>query len=303
MIKTIAHSTLKYYIRGFPVTKGKARILSLLWKPLSFGRYKRQTTLRHARVRMNCDLTKFIQRHLYFYGSYEEEYCRCWTALAGHARTIFDIGANVGVYSLLAAVKNPNASIYAFEPTCEMVDALAENIRLNNIQNIQINPVAIGRASGEGFLHRCTGNDGSNEGMNFITAEIAQDDDVTVALTSVEDFCRQQQISRIDLMKIDIEGGEYDALLGAQNLLRSQAIGCIFLELAEWAANRSGHSTIDIKRILLDAGYNIYQLRRGALTAVQLEEIHNGDNVIAFAQGANFTNWRELDWSERIRLE
>jgi FkbM family methyltransferase len=294
MIKTIAHSTLKYYIRRFPVSKGKGRILSLLWKPLSFDHYKRQAVLRHAPIRMNCDLTKLIQRHLYFYGSYEEEYCLYWMALASHAQTIFDIGANVGLYSLLAAVKNPDASIYAFEPTREMVDALTENVRLNGIQNIWINPIGVGKISGEAFLHCCTGSDGSNEGMNFVTGEMAQDSDVTVPLTSIDDFCRQKQINRIDLMKMDIEGGEYDALLGAENLLRTQAIGCIFVELAEWAANRSGHSTVEIKRILLDAEYSIYKLGRAGLATVQPEEIHGGDNVIAFAHEPGFINPQQL---------
>lgn len=67
-------------------------------------------------------------------------------------------------------------------------------------------------------------------------------------------------------MKMDIEGGEYNALLGARNMLRAHAIGLIFIELTEWAANRSGYSTVDVKRILFDAGYHVYRFCAWKLT-------------------------------------
>ncbi len=88
-------------------------------------------------------------------------------------------------------------------------------------------------------------------------------------------------------MKIDIEGGEYDALLGARRLLQAKTIGCIFIELIEWAANRSGHSTKDIKEIFRNAGYDMFTLRGNELTPIPLEGVHYGDsNVIAYPRDA-----------------
>lgn len=281
MIKNLAHNALKYYIRSFPVSKGKGRILSWLWKPFSFDHYKRQTVLRQANICMNCDLTQFIQRHLYFYGSYEEQQCAYWLKRANTAQVVFDIGANVGLYSLLAAAENPNADIHAFEPTPELVGVLDGNIQLNGFQNISVNPVAVGKTSREGTLHRCTGSDGSNEGMNFVTAESTQDAGLPVKIITLDDYCRQHQIRHVDLAKMDIEGGEFEALLGAQELLRAHAIDCIFLEFSEWAANRSGHSTDAIKRLLLKYDYHIYRLGAGGLTTVQEGETHSSSNVIA----------------------
>ena len=283
-MKRIAHRVLKWYMRSFPMSKGKARALALLWRPLSFGQYRRQTTLRQANIRINCDLTQFIQRHLYFYGGYEEQQCQRWVQLARDARTVFDIGANVGLYSLLAAAANSKASVHAFEPTPGLVTAMLDHIELNDFHNISVNPVAVGRASGQGFLHFCTGRDDSNEGMNFVTGATMQDGDMPIGIVSVDDYCRQEQIEQIDLLKLDIEGGEFDVLLGARDLLRTRAIGCIFLELAEWTANRSGHSTVDVKRLLSEAGYRIYRLSSGGLTEVQAERTHSSDNVIALAR-------------------
>ena len=275
---------LTSYVRSFPVNKGKSRVISLLWKPLSFGRYVRETRLRHANVRVRCDITQFVQRQLYFFGTYEEESCDRWVPIAKQAHTIFDVGANVGLYSLLAGAANPQAAIHAFEPTPEVFETLVENLRLNDLSNVLANRTAVGRTTGKSFLHLCAGSDGSNEGMNYVSSESVSRSDKAVEVVAIDDYCRTRGIGSIDLLKLDIEGGEFDALLGAERLLSQKAIGCIFVELTEWAAKRNGHSTRDIKRLLADAGYRVYLLQKGSrLSAVDRESTHNGDNAIAFA--------------------
>jgi len=241
--------------------------------------------LLQADIKLRCDLTKFLQRHLYFFGGYEKEYCDYWMKLAPHAAIIFDIGANVGLYSLLAAAANPASRIHAFEPTPEIGEAFRENIRLNHLKNIVVNSLGVDNRSGEAFLQRFMGGEDIYDGMNFISPQPLENANLPINVIAIADYCRQNGITRIDLMKMDIEGGEYDALLGAKNLLESQAIGCIFLELVESHANRSGHSTVEIKRLLTNAGYQIFTLHASKLVPVPIEKIHagQGDNIIAFA--------------------
>lgn len=126
-MKRLAHDLLKCYVRYFPMSKGKHRMVSYLWKPLSFGDYKHIATLRQAKVKMNCDITQLVQRNLYFWGGCEEEY---WMRFARDCQVIFDVGANVGLYSLLASAVNPQSNIHAFEPTPEMADIFKDNIKL-----------------------------------------------------------------------------------------------------------------------------------------------------------------------------
>ena len=271
----LARSALQYFVRHFPVSKGKNRLVSALWKPLSFGEYRTLTTLSQADVKMSCDLTQLLQRHLYFWGSYEEQYCDYWIKFARQSQVIFDVGANAGLYSLLAAAANPQASIHAFEPTKEIVEQLLDNIRLNGIRNVNVNAVGVSRRNGSAILRECRGTDGTNEGMNFVVNSETgtEEGDVAIPLVSLDDYCREKHISRIDILKMDIEGGEYEALLGAENLLSSQSIGCLFIEFIEWAAKRSNHSTADLKDILLKAGYRIYRLGAKCLTPVESEVI------------------------------
>jgi FkbM family methyltransferase len=280
-VKELGLAALQWYVRHFPISKGKGRLVSWLWKPLSSGNWQRQTVLRQADVQVVCDLSRFIQRHLYFWGGYEEENCAHWIRLARESRIIFDVGANVGLYSLLAGSVNPQSKVYAFEPTLEVTAILQGNIELNGMQNISVEPVAVGDSERTGFLRLCTGSDGSNEGMNYLSRDKRGESDLPVAVVSLDSYCLSHNIEQIDLIKMDIEGGEYEALLGARQLLRRQAIGCIFLEMAEWAAKRSGHSTYAIKRLLADAGYRLFSVGSHGLVPVAMETTARSENVIA----------------------
>src|SRR5207253_9968675 len=82
----LTRSTLQYFVRHFPISKGKNRLVNALWKPLSFGDYHVLTTLRQAEIKMSCDLTQMLQRHLYFWGSYEDQYCDYWIKFARQSK-------------------------------------------------------------------------------------------------------------------------------------------------------------------------------------------------------------------------
>jgi FkbM family methyltransferase len=256
-----SHKLLQLYARHFPVHRGKHRVVNAVAKyfPARHGKYL--TSLKSAPVSMYCDISKYIQREIFFFGEYEHYECVRWIELARNSALIFDVGANIGLYSLLAASVNPKAAIHAFEPTPELINAISENVRVNHVTNINVNQVAVGSVSGNAYLHSCKGEGGTNEGMNYVTSESLGETDEVTATVSIDDYCRDRNISSIDLMKMDIEGGEYDALLGARRMLDSGAIKCLFIELVEWAAQRSGHTTRDIMTILLESGYKVFAIR------------------------------------------
>lgn len=286
MLQSLSHDLLKSYIRRFPIAKGKIRLLSRIWKWFTPPPYVREAQVEGTPIRMRCDLTKFVQRHIYFFGHFEQADCANWMKAARYANTIFDVGANVGLYSLLAASVNPTAKIYAFEPTASIQAEFETNLRLNQIQTVQIESFAVGATSASGFLHRSEGPTGDNEGTNYVTAGKLRESDTEVHMISLDDFCQQRGIETIDLLKMDIEGGEYDALVGAKGLLARKAIHCLFIELLERVAvPQGGHTTVEVKHLLHQHGYTIYKVEDGKAVQVPLDKVHsgNGDNVIAVA--------------------
>ncbi len=123
--------------------------------------------------------------------------------------------------------------------------------------------------------------------MNFLLSDSVApgDGDLCVDVVSLDDYCRRYAIDHIDILKIDVEGGEYDALAGAENLLKSQAIDCIFIEFIERAAKRYGHSLIELRSALENIGYRLYCLNSGNLKEVQPDDNLDGENVVACTPG------------------
>lgn len=248
---------LIWYARRFPLVRGKLRVVNALW-PLAAGGGDTQRTasLIHGGFKAPCDLRDMLQRQFYFFGTYylERELLQRWGALARTAQMVFDVGANAGIYSLIALAANPAARVHAFEPTPEIAARLRATAALNGLAGLHVEQTAVSDRSGEANLIRFRGEDDSNDGMNYIRTEATDLPCERVSTQSLDVFCAAAGIERIDLMKIDIQGNEATALRGAAGLLRRAAIRIIFLEL-NWAGDPSKCPATDSVRLLEDAGY------------------------------------------------
>ena len=229
------------YARHFPLRRGKLRLIDTLWLSV-VGRQstERLAGLKYGGFKVPCDLNEMLQRQLYFFGTYfiEEHIIRCWQDAARRASVIFDVGANAGIYSLAAVAEQPDLAVHAFEPTPEIAARLRQTAALNGLQNLKVHEVAVYRDTGQVILNRWRGEFGSNEGMNFITAGSGSLYGELVEAVCLDRFCYEQRIDRIDLLKLDVQGQEHSALVGAMSLLQSGRVGTIFSEL-NWAKDRT----------------------------------------------------------------
>lgn len=123
---------------------------------------------------------------------------------------ILDVGAHIGIFSLYAKAINPSADIYALEPEEDNFELLKKNISSNNLEGVRIFKAALAGRSGtrdlilenDSINHHLSCADGLREpaGLGF----------EKVAAISLEDFLENNRIDRIGLLKMDIEGGEYE---------------------------------------------------------------------------------------------
>jgi FkbM family methyltransferase len=139
---------------------------------------------------------------------------------------VFDVGANVGDYSYMMLSEVPNASIYAFEPSLPTYARLSK--RLSG--RVRAYNVGLSDVAGTGILYG-NGDIGTeslySRRLEHFGYEPMREQE-RIELTTIEDFCKREAIDRIDLLKLDIEGNEYRALLGAKGILPS--IGMIQFE-------------------------------------------------------------------------
>jgi FkbM family methyltransferase len=124
--------------------------------------------------------------------------------------------------------------VHAFEPTHEIAARLKETVQGNRLVTLNVHELAIGRTPGTAHLNFCKGDKGDNDGMNFVTESEESGRTVPIPITTLDAFCKKERISRIDLLKLDIQGNEAEALMGAQCLLQEGRVGVIFTEL-NWA--------------------------------------------------------------------
>lgn len=130
---------------------------------------------------------------------------------------IFDLGANIGMFTVLASRKTKNM-IYAFEPVSETREVLRRNLK--NADHIEIVPFAVGNRNEKIKIDTSYLED--NSGAITINNKDEQNGQ-TVEIISLDDFVEQNAISNVDFIKADIEGAERFALAGARNILRTMA--------------------------------------------------------------------------------
>lgn len=252
---TFLENALIAYARHFPLRRGKLRLVNALWRRAAgAGGFQREAVLRHGGFRLPCDISEMLQRQFYYFGTYflEDEILACWENQARSAQTVFDIGANAGIFSLAALAVNPRAQVHAFEPTPEIAARLRATGAMNDLSNLTVNEVAVGDHDGDATLRRWRGAGNNNEGMNFIATDGS--DGEPVRLASLDRYCADRNIGRIDLLKIDIQGNEPKAFAGAARLLRERRIGTIFAELS-WEPGRADEPAAQLVAILAEAGF------------------------------------------------
>jgi FkbM family methyltransferase len=160
---------------------------------------------------------------------------------------IIDGGANIGNYSLFINQFNPQSTIFAFEPVESTFQKLDENVR--NCKNII--PVK------KGFYQKnCMqeinlfNSDEHSSLYNIERLNYESTQKQMIELIRGDDFRNENQIGSIDFLKLDIEGAEYDALIGFESSIRTGKIKAIQFEY--------GYINISTKKLLIDY-YNFFE--------------------------------------------
>lgn len=153
------------------------------------------------------------------FGSWEKESMKIWTHLCKDSHQIFDIGANTGVYSLVAKCINPKSMVYAFEPVERVYDKLVNNCQLNQY-NIQTNRLGLSNTDGFATIY-----DPGGDHLYSVTVNRnlqGKETNVTkyeIPIARFETWFTQQKVKGLDLIKIDVETHEPEVLEGMGKLL------------------------------------------------------------------------------------
>jgi FkbM family methyltransferase len=175
---------------------------------------------------------------------------------------IFDVGANQGQSIELFRSQFPGCTIHAFEPDAEVFGALSR--RFATTQGLVLNNLGIASRCGVMALHRNTRhatnsflslNDASDWRRSIGVEALAT---VPAPVTTIDRYCAERRVSKVDILKLDVQGYEPECLLGAYGMLRERRIAAVQLEIIFHPFYERPSSFYRIEGILHGLGYRLF---------------------------------------------
>lgn len=151
---------------------------------------------------------------------YEGEIQALFTSFLSPDSVVVDVGANIGLYTLLAA--RVAKAVYAFEPEANNLRLLTRSVEANGLNNVRIFPYCVCDRVGRVALSLADHHPGAHSIVRRISKNT-----VSVPSTTLDEIFPRETI---DLLKVDVEGAEPLVLLGAQGLIRSHRVKRIIME-------------------------------------------------------------------------
>ena len=171
---------------------------------------------------------------------------------------VIDIGAHIGYYSLIfAKLVGPHGHVFSFEPEPSNFKLLEKNIKINNYKNITIAQKAVSNKNTKSNLYVGQQSSGANR-LYEPKKKFTQDFKITEVDCLELDSFLPIVSSKINFIKIDIEGSEYNALLGMKKIIEKNTNLIIFTEFDPIAIADSGENSEKVIDFLINQGFDIF---------------------------------------------
>lgn len=182
----------------------------------------------------------------------EGDFTLVFGALASQAAVILDVGANMGLYSLLGASKNPSARVYALEPEPHNLEAIRRNLRANRLDNVTPLPLGLGDRQDTVIL-RLEGLSENAAGTGHHV--VNQGEGLPILVADLDSLIAAGLVQPPDLIKMDIEGYEFKALKGMRRLLLEHHPD-LLIEVHPAILPKHGESVEEMEAFLAALGYH-----------------------------------------------
>jgi FkbM family methyltransferase len=202
------------------------KIIIPLLKKLNLG----NISIKHHYTGSKFKLDAFIHKGYWYHGKNREKIqMDNFKKLISEGDTVFELGAHIGYISVyFSQLAGTSGKVFVFEPGVNNLPYVRENIANSKIKNVQLVEKAVSDNNGTAtfYLENITGQSNSLVKDYRVTKKIhsktfveMKKNEVQVETIRIDDFVQMNNISRIDFIKIDIEGAEYLAIKGMPNVL------------------------------------------------------------------------------------
>jgi len=236
-----------------------------------------------------------IENNIYWeglYGKYEKTSLKIWSEISKKSNIVFDIGANTGIFALVAQTVNPNAEVYAFEPIERVYNKLVLNNKINNF-DIKCYKLALSETNGrikvfdQPLTHETTV---SLERNVLESAENSQL--VEIEKINLKSFIEMNQLRKIDLIKMDVEYHEYSVLKGMEEYLEKYRPNILLEIVDEEIAEK-------INELIKKLNYVIYDINEHTFSINKINKIQKS----SFCNLLIYKNEQEVELIESLKGE
>lgn len=199
--------------------------------------------------------------------------------------TILDIGSNIGIYSLAFANIFKKSVIYSFEPNYNTYKKLCDNIKINTNLSCRVKCFNLGLSNNFGknniglpdniFYNKYSFSNKKNNSELY--SIYGTKNVITINVDLLDNFVKNNNLTKIDFIKIDVEGSEFNVLKGGINTIKKFR-PIIFMELNELTKNLSNIDCDELYKYFTNLNYIIYPYEYGyKLNKTELKHLNDNN--------------------------
>lgn len=209
---------VRLYLRSFPIQRGKGILLRYLVTPLLPPADVEFELGLPAGAKIALRYRETLGLSSLLYGTFELAELKFAEQVLSTGATALDIGANVGIFSVVMAAKaGANGRVFSFEPLPANVVRLKKNLRRNGLADSGVFAVALGQADGEMRLRLA--HDPAYPSLHEVEGGLADGTDVQVQVRRLDAVWEELGMPDVAFVKMDVEGAEADVLKGGARFL------------------------------------------------------------------------------------
>jgi len=220
--------------------------------------------------------------HELIYNEFERMETEFVKRLLRRDMTVVDAGAHHGLYTLLASKRVKwDGRVIAVEPSPRECERLERHLRLNRCSNTELVSCALGEAPGETDLYLV---DGFQDWCNSLRPPAVDEPvrTVRVSVRRLDDVLAELGVSKVDFIKLDVEGAELSVLYGAMKLLRRESRPAILAEVQDTRTQPWGYAAREIIQFLIRMDYRWFAIAaKGALLPISCDQETYDANLVA----------------------
>ena len=188
----------------------------------------------------------------------------------------FDVGANIGYYTIIQARTLDNGEVHAIEPVGQNVALLSKNVRLNGYaDSVVVEQCAIGAESGTGRLHLSSHSNLHHMDLDSGRTDGQSEDAIDVTVRSLDEYAERQGIDfgNVNAVRMDLEGYETEVIRGMSSILEAPGPTLLYIEVHNNLLERERLSSM--LQELKSSGFEIVATEYDIITARPLPISHD----------------------------